>query len=136
MACPGGVSTREELRLMFSRFPIVSGLAVKWDHRKPPGKRIESIHLTVPSRQHDEECELIHFVDNDDGTRIEIASPKLKLGAEVKNIEGGRKYYVVSCDKLSEADLRLLESTCLMALTASKPSRGGSSLSMTRTDRL
>lgn len=78
------------------RFPIVSGMAVDWDHRKPPGKRINSVHLTVPSKEHDDQCERINFVDRSDGTRIEVASSRIKLGEEVKCVEGGRKYSIVS----------------------------------------
>lgn len=78
----------------------MSGLAVDWDHRKPPGKRINSIHLTVQTTEHkDDEYDpsaKVSFVEQPDGTRIEIKQAEVTLGEEVKNVEGGRKYYVVS----------------------------------------
>ncbi len=78
----------------------MSGLAVDWDHRKPPGKRINSIHLTVQTTEHkDDEYDpsaKVSFVEQPDGTRIEIKQAEVTLGEEVKNVESGRKYYVVS----------------------------------------
>jgi 2',3'-cyclic-nucleotide 2'-phosphodiesterase (5'-nucleotidase family) len=81
------------------RFPVIAGLAVEWDSRRAPGNRILSIHLTVPKRQYAEDedpNELVDFVDNEDGTRVEIKQRHLVLGDEVKNEEGGRIYRVVS----------------------------------------
>ncbi|BEJ13733.1 hypothetical protein CspHIS471_0309070 [Cutaneotrichosporon sp. HIS471] len=82
------------------RFPIVAGLAVEWDHRKPPGQRIDSIHLTVQETEHkDDEYDPsaeVTFLEQPDGTRIEVKQAKVKLGEEVKNLEGGRTYYVIT----------------------------------------
>lgn len=89
-----------------SRFPIVSGLAVDWDHRKPPGKRINSIHLTVQATEHhDDELEdpsKVTFVDQPDGTRIEVKEAKVQWGEEVKNVEGGRMYSVITRDYMAQ----------------------------------
>ena len=37
------------------RFPIVAGLRVVWDHRKPPNQRVESIHLVDPGNDDDDD---------------------------------------------------------------------------------
>lgn len=74
-------------------------MAVDWDHRKPPGQRVNSIHLTVPTREHcdeDSPGSKVKFVEQPDGTRIEVKEATIKLGEEVKNVEGGRSYYIVS----------------------------------------
>jgi 2',3'-cyclic-nucleotide 2'-phosphodiesterase (5'-nucleotidase family) len=81
------------------RFPVIAGLVVEWDSSRPPGQRIISIHLAVPNKAHDavENPEhLVDFVENEDGTRIEVKQRGLTLGAEVKNEKGGRMYRVVS----------------------------------------
>lgn len=108
---------------------------VDWDHTKPPGKRINSIHLTRQSRKHEDYENPEDFIDFEStlhGTAIEVKRPGLKLGAEVKNEAGGRIFYVVSTDLHAPAHLRSPASTCLMALTASRPSRTASSSLMTR----
>lgn len=82
-----------------SRFPIVSGLQVEWDHSLPPNKRVKSIRLINPPAEEDDEIEspedMVDFVDQDDGTRIEVKQRKVELGEEVKNESGGRTYRVV-----------------------------------------
>jgi hypothetical protein len=40
--------------------------------------------------------DLIDFVEQEDGTRVEVKQKKVQLGAEVKREEGGRLYRVVS----------------------------------------
>jgi hypothetical protein len=40
---------------------------------------------------------LIDFVEQEDGTRVEVKQKKVELGEEVKNEEGGRIYRVVCC---------------------------------------
>lgn len=86
------------------RFPIVAGLRVVWDHRNPPGQRVKSIHTINPEDQDDDEDEddetespedLIEFVEQEDGTRVEVKQKKTEQGDEVKNEEGGRVYRVV-----------------------------------------
>ncbi|TXT08774.1 hypothetical protein VHUM_02902 [Vanrija humicola] len=81
------------------RFPVVSGLAVDWDHTKPPGKRINSIHLTKHSHKHDDSENPDDYIDYESslrGAAIEVKRPGLKLGAEIKNETGGRTYYVIT----------------------------------------
>ena len=86
------------------RFPIVAGLRVVWDHRKPPNQRVESIHLVDPGNEDDDDDDedeggladdLIDFVEQEDGTRVEVKQKKVQVGAEVKREEGGRVYRVV-----------------------------------------
>jgi hypothetical protein len=81
------------------RFPIVAGLRVVWDHRKPPNQRVESIHLVDPGNDEDDQGasadDLIDFVEQEDGTRVEVKQKKIQIGAEVKREEGGRIYRVV-----------------------------------------
>lgn len=80
------------------RFPVVSGMAVEWDHRKPPGQRVNSIHLTVQQCEHleDPSPDMVQFADGPDGTRIEVQKSSLILGEEIKNEQGGRTYRIVS----------------------------------------
>lgn len=84
---------------MDSRFPIVAGLSVEWDHSKPPGKRVNSIRLVVPPRKEDDDREspedMVSFVEQEDGTRVEVKQRKMEFGDEVKNESGGRAYRVV-----------------------------------------
>ncbi|TXT12211.1 uncharacterized protein COLE_02621 [Cutaneotrichosporon oleaginosum] len=88
------------------RFPIVSGLAVDWDHRKPPGKRINSIHLTVQTTEHKDDdhdpSAKVTFVEQPDGTRIEIKQAEVTLGEEIKNVEGGRMYSVITREYMAQ----------------------------------
>jgi hypothetical protein len=44
--------------------------------------------------------DLIDFVEQEDGTRVEVKQKKVQLGAEVKREEGGRMYRVVSPDRM------------------------------------
>ncbi|KAL7421435.1 hypothetical protein Q5752_004321 [Cryptotrichosporon argae] len=81
------------------RFPIIAGLAVEWDHTRPPNQRVKSIHLTVPHREHDEiedPTSFVDFVEQDDGTRIEIKQRGLERGDEVENKAGGRVYRIIT----------------------------------------
>lgn len=82
------------------RFPIVSGLAVKWDHTRPPGQRILSIHQIAQPKKDDDDWEdpadMVDFKEQEDGTTVVVKQKKLQLGEEVKNEEGGRMYKVVS----------------------------------------
>ncbi|WVW79106.1 hypothetical protein I302_101071 [Kwoniella bestiolae CBS 10118] len=71
------------------RFPIVSGLAVRWDHTRPPNQRVISVHkLTHPKKDEDDEIEnpqdFIDFKEQDDGTRVVVRQKKLELGEEIK----------------------------------------------------
>lgn len=92
--------------LPYSRFPIVSGLSVVWDSRAPPNQRVKSIHLIqVPdegSEDDEDEVEfdkvedIVDFVEQEDGTRIEVRRKGFERGEEVKNETGGRIYRIVS----------------------------------------
>jgi len=108
MACTRRVSTLTHpySDLTTRRFPIVAGLRVVWDHRKPPNQRVESIHLVDPGNDDDDDDEddedqgasaddLIDFVEQEDGTRVEVKQKKIQIGDEVKREEGGRVYRVV-----------------------------------------
>ncbi|ORY29141.1 hypothetical protein BCR39DRAFT_532806 [Naematelia encephala] len=83
------------------RFPIVAGLQVVWDHSLPPNQRVKSIHLVNPpdsSESQDDESneDLVDFVEQDDGTTIEVKQRKTKVGDEIRNEEGGRVYRVIT----------------------------------------
>lgn len=85
----------------------MAGLRVVWDHRKPPNQRVESIHLVDPGNDDDDDDEegasaedLIDFVEQEDGTRVEVKQKKVELGEPVKNEEGGRVYRVVSSPQI------------------------------------
>ncbi|WVQ81605.1 hypothetical protein IAT38_003729 [Cryptococcus sp. DSM 104549] len=89
------------------RFPIVSGLAVKWDHTLPPGKRILSIHHLVPHKKPTEEegddvDDMVDFREQEDGTRVIVKQRRMELGDEVKNEEGGRVYRVITRDYMAQ----------------------------------
>ncbi|KAK8843476.1 hypothetical protein IAR55_007135 [Kwoniella newhampshirensis] len=88
------------------RFPIVSGLVVEWDHTKPAGSRVLSIHQLVPPRKEEDEVEnpadLVDFKEQEDGTRIEVKQRKLELGEEVKREEGGKIYRVITREYMAE----------------------------------
>ena len=94
--------TSLERLLTNSRFPIVAGLRVVWDHRNPPNQRVKSIHLTNPEDDDDDSDDgetaedMIDFVEQEDGTRVEVKQKRIELGDEVKNEAGGRIYRVVS----------------------------------------
>lgn len=83
------------------RFPIVAGLAVQWDHTLPPNQRIKSIHL-IKNPVGDEDTDeiehpgdMVNFVEQEDGTRVEVNQRGVDLGDEVKR-DGSRVYRVVS----------------------------------------
>jgi 5'-nucleotidase len=87
------------------RFPIVSGLQVVWDHTLPPNQRVKSIRLVNPPSNDDDDDDvdddyldedMVDFVEQEDGTRIEVKQRKTEVGEEVKNEEGGRIYRIVS----------------------------------------
>lgn len=70
-----------------------------WDHSLPPNKRVKSIHLLNPPTDDDDEIEMpedmVDFVDQEDGTRIEVKQRKREEEEEVKNESGGRTYRIV-----------------------------------------
>lgn len=72
-----------------------------WDHREPSGKRVKSIHLTSPEDDDDDSDDgetaedMIDFVEQEDGTRVEVKQKKIELGDAVENVAGGRIYRVV-----------------------------------------
>lgn len=79
----------------------MAGLRVVWDHRNPPGQRVKSIHLTNPDDDDDSDDgetaeDMIDFVEQEDGTRVEVKQKKIELGDEVRNVADGRVYRVVS----------------------------------------
>ncbi|WVN91141.1 uncharacterized protein L203_106393 [Cryptococcus depauperatus CBS 7841] len=88
------------------RFPIISGLAVKWDHSRPPYHRILSIHrLVQPKKDSDERedpSDMVDFKDQEDGTRVIVKQRKLQLGEEIKNVEGGKLYKVITRDYMAQ----------------------------------
>ncbi|WWC73295.1 uncharacterized protein I206_107262 [Kwoniella pini CBS 10737] len=90
------------------RFPIISGLVVKWDHTRPPNQRVISIHqLKRPihgkndddNDEEEDEIEdprdFVDFKEQEDGTRVVVKQKKLELGDEVKNDES-RIYRVIT----------------------------------------
>ncbi|KGB76109.2 hypothetical protein CNBG_1947 [Cryptococcus deuterogattii R265] len=88
------------------RFPIVSGLAVKWDHTRPPGQRILAIHQVARPKKDDDDWEdpadMVDFKEREDGTTVVVKQKKLQLGEEVKNEEGGRMYKVITRDYMAQ----------------------------------
>lgn len=44
----------------------------------------------------------VTFVDQPDGTRIEVKEARVQLGEEVKNVEGGRVYSVITRDYMAQ----------------------------------
>ena len=72
-------------------------MAVEWDHNASSGKRVRSIRLTDPTlEEEDDPKDSVDFVEQADGTTLEIKQKKVKLGDEVKNEDGGRVYRIVS----------------------------------------
>jgi 5'-nucleotidase len=76
-------------------------MAVQWDHTLPPNKRIKSIHLVKnPIGDEDEDeiehpGEMVNFVEQEDGTKVEVNQRAVELGDEIKR-DGSRIYRVVS----------------------------------------
>ena len=164
--CPNGLLKKgtvfqQSLRpplIIVRRFPVIAGLAVEWDHSKPSGNRVNSIRVVVP-RVHDDSDDddpkdMVNFVEQEDGTRVEVKQREIELGEEIKNESGGKIYRVVSewsqlweCANVLQ---RLQESTWQMgqlgfmsgrrtdgrsAMMVSKRSRIENSSLMTRADR-
>jgi len=81
------------------RFPIVSGLQVIWDHSLAPGQRVKSIRLVNHPSEEDDEVDnpedMVDFVEQDDGTRVEVKQRKVDVGDEVKR-DSSRLYRIVS----------------------------------------
>ena len=96
MARARGVRHAAELLLNTRRFPIVSGLQVIWDHSKAANQRVKSIHLTLPPEPDDDDNpeDLVDFVEQEDGTTVEVKQRKVVLGDEVKNM-AGKMYRIV-----------------------------------------
>lgn len=44
----------------------------------------------------DDPKEMVNFVEQEDGTRVEVKQREIELGDEVKNESGGKTYRVVS----------------------------------------
>lgn len=90
-----------------SRFPIVSGLQVVWDHSLPPNQRVKSVHLVPPPSRDDEDNEdedgdVVDFVEQEDGTRIEVQKRRPVPGDEVKREAGGRMYRVITREYMAQ----------------------------------
>ena len=98
---PRGRGSRKRANPL-SRFPIVSGLAIQWDHSLPPNQRVKSIHLIKPPEDKDDDLEIespedfVDFVEQEDVTRVEVEQRKYILGEGVTREEGGRVYRIVS----------------------------------------
>lgn len=86
------------------RFPIVAGLRIKWDHTKPPGQRVVSIHTIKnaspngddPEDEYENPEELVQFLEQEDGTRVEVRQRNAILGEEVKKDDTSRIFRLVS----------------------------------------
>lgn len=87
-----------------SRFPIVAGLRVKWDHTKPPGQRVISVHSVAnaapngddPEDEYENAEDLVRFFDQEDGTRVEVRQRSAILREEIKKDDTSRIYRLVS----------------------------------------
>ncbi|ORX38934.1 Metallo-dependent phosphatase-like protein [Kockovaella imperatae] len=85
------------------RFPIISGLVVKWDHNAEPGKRVRSIHLTDPELEEEEDPEdVVEFVEREDGTTVEIKHKKIHVGEAVENTTDGRTYRIITREYMAQ----------------------------------
>lgn len=77
----------------------MSGLQVVWDHSLPPGQRVKSIRLVNHPSEEDDEVDnpedMVDFVEQEDGTRVEVKQRKVDFGAEVKR-DSSRLYRIVS----------------------------------------
>lgn len=87
-----------------SRFPVIAGLRVKWDHCKPPGSRVISVHSVVnaapngddPEDEYENPEDLVRFFEQEDGTRVEVRQRTAILGEEIKRDDTSRMYRLVS----------------------------------------
>lgn len=136
--CPNGRLKKGEYSLEavtdHRRFPIVSGLRVEWDHTLPPGKRVKSIRQVIHPSEDDDEVDnpedMVDFVEQNDGTRVEVKQRKVDVGDEIENEKGGKIYRVVRFEH-GIADSRSHGNTWQRVMTVSKRSRGeNSSLTM------
>jgi hypothetical protein len=62
--------------------------------------------------------DMVDFVEQSDGTRVEVKQRKIDVGDEVKNESGGRTYRIVCRTRGSTTDDRSLENTWLRDMTA------------------
>ena len=89
---------------LFRRFPIVAGLRIKWDHTKPPGQRVISIHTIKNASPNGDDSEdeyenpeeLVQFLEQEDGTRVEVRQRNAILGEEVKRGDTSRIFRLAS----------------------------------------
>jgi hypothetical protein len=89
---------------LIRRFPVVAGLRIKWDHTKPPGQRVVSVHLIKnaapngddPEDEYENPEDLVKFFEQEDGTRVEVRQRNAILGEEVKRDDTSRTYRLVS----------------------------------------
>jgi 5'-nucleotidase len=82
---------------------------VTWDHTKPAMQRVLSINLVKPPLDGgiddlDDPEEMVDFVEQEDGTRVEVKQRRIILGDPVGREEGGRMYRIVSIGEGSIAD--------------------------------
>ena len=82
-------------------------MQVIWDHRLPSGKRVKSIHLLEPPKDEEDGIEspddMVDFVEQEDGTRVEVKQRKSKIGEEVIN-DSSKTYRVVRERYLKSAE--------------------------------
>lgn len=96
------------------RFPIIAGMRVEWDHTRPPMQRVLSVRLVKtpapngdsPEDEYERPEDLINFLENDDGTRIEVRQRQPKLGEEIKPVEGGRMYSIITRQYMADVSKR------------------------------
>ncbi|KAJ9115326.1 hypothetical protein QFC24_007035 [Naganishia onofrii] len=92
------------------RFPVIAGLRVKWDHTKPPGQRLISVHLVKspapngddPEDEYENPEDLVKFFEQEDGTRVEVRQRVAVLGEEIKRDDTGRIYRVITRNYMAE----------------------------------
>jgi hypothetical protein len=64
---------------------------------------INLVNVTNESEDDDDDDdEGVDFIEQEDGTRVEIKQRKHELGESIENVEGGRIYRVVSRKSLSK----------------------------------
>ncbi|WVR09253.1 hypothetical protein IAU60_006318 [Kwoniella sp. DSM 27419] len=87
------------------RFPIISGLVVQWDHTKPSGSRVLSIHELQPDERDDDEVEhpqdFIDFREHEDGTQVVVRQRKLAMGDPVQR-DSSKTYRVITRDYMAQ----------------------------------
>ncbi|KIY43682.1 Metallo-dependent phosphatase [Fistulina hepatica ATCC 64428] len=77
------------------RFPIVSGIRVSWDSRRPPGQRVLGVWLT-------KEREESIVSNGESGENSGQSTPHYVDGPAVENVKGGKLYKIVTREYMAQ----------------------------------